>query len=303
MFGILGRLNPFGSGGGEDKGCDTDAILPALANDTTMEVAIKTEDTEQVELPLYQEGMSLLVELREVLCLNGKESEELGVPTKTEGAEAKETSPRSVRKSGGGSARERALHLREHGNNQEKSSICTTSVVARRRTIIKATTEESQNSMTNRYDDQIQGEPDMDDEHGIQDIHTADKRTSLPPPRALACLKTNMITSPDLKSVKLRKVRRRSQDAEAESAAASASVAASKTPAKRSRVSKEVAREGRGVEGSHVKSVALQLQTNGAAPDSPPTHCLTSMGSPEPVRCTRISTRGSGRRTTRGSLL
>ncbi|KAM3575294.1 hypothetical protein VYU27_002760 [Nannochloropsis oceanica] len=292
MFGILGRLNPFGSGGGEDNGCDKDAILPALANDTTLEVAIKTEDAMQVELPLYQEGMTLLVELREVLCLDGKESEEPSLLIKIEGAEAKETITRLVRKSGGGGARERVLHSREDGDNHENSSICTSTVPAQRRANVNATTEESETA--NRYDDQIQGEPDVDIEPEFQDIPTADKRTSHPLPRALACLKTNMITSPDLRSV----VRRRSQDAEAGSAAAGASSAASKTPAKRSRVSREGARQGGGVDDIHVKNI-----TNGAAPDSPPTHSLTSMGSPEPARRTRISTRGSGRRTTRGSLL
>jgi hypothetical protein len=308
MFGIFGRLNPFGGGGGGgDKGCDAAA----------MDVAIKTEEPDQVELlPLYEEGMRLLAELRKALRLDEKEAEELAVPSMAEGKETitaalLQTQAQRLRpvgrKSGGGTARERALHLREHGNNQENSG---TSVGARRMSSTKADrktetaeAEGTEKSVNNHHDDQIQGEPDNEQE--FKDTQPTTKRTSPTLPRALACLEISMISSPDLhQSVKHRKpTRRRSQEVETESAAASASAAAAgKTPAKRSRVSKGAAGE-RGREGSHLKNAALQVQNNGAAPDSPPNHSFASMASPEPARRTRVSTRGSARRTTRGSLV
>lgn len=311
MFGIFGRLNPFGGGGG-DKACDIDAP-PALATDSTGEMAIKTEDTDQVELPLYEEGMRLLVQLREVLRLDEKEAEELAA----HGVEGKGTITaallqtqaqrlKPVRKSAGGTARGRALHLREHGNNQENSG---TSVGARhvaktkagRKTEAATAAEETETFMDTQQDDQIQGEPDEEQE--FQNTQSSSKRTSPSLPQALACLEIKMISSPDLQSVKLRKTRRRSQEVETESqAGAAAPVATTKTLAKRSRVSKGAAGEGGG-EGSHVKSAALQVQNNGAAPDYPPNHSFASMASPEPARRTRVSTRGSARRTSRGSLV
>lgn len=330
MFGIFDRLNPFGGGGSDDKAfCDAAAPLPAPGTtDSTVEATIKMEETDQVELlPLYEEGIRLLVELREVLRLDEKEAEEMAVPTTTkEVMEGKETITAALlqtqahrlkpvgRKSGGGSARERALHLREHGNNEENSGTSVGALGARRMSSTKAdrkteaaaaaATKESESSMNNDHDDQIQGEPD--DEQDFQDTHPTTKRTSPSLPRALACLEIKMIdrmiTSPDLQSVKLRKTRRRSQEVETEGAVASTSAAADKTPAKRSRVSKGAAGEGGG-EGSHVKSAALQAQNNGAIPDSPPTHSFANMASPEPARRTRVSTRGSARRTTRGSLV
>jgi len=316
MFGIFGRLNPFGGGGGGDKTCDIDAP-PALASDSTMKVAIKTEDRDQVELPLYEEGMRLLVELREVLRLDENEAEEAKGTITAALLQTQAQRLKPVRKSGGGTARERALHLREHKNNQENSG---TSAGARhmaktktdRKTEAATAAEATETFMDTQHDDQNQGEPDEEQE--FQDTHSNSKRISPSLPCALACLEIEMISSPDLQSVKLRKTRRRSQEVETEShAGAAATTATTKTPAKRSRVSKGPAGEGGGggshVEsaalqgGSHVESAALQVQNNGAAPDSPPNHSFASMASPEPARRTRVSTRGSARRTTRGSLV
>jgi len=305
MFGIFGRLNPFGGGGGGDKTCDIDAP-PALASDSTMKVAIKTEDTDQVELPLYEEGMRLLVELREVLCLNENEAEEAKGTITAALLQTQAQRLKPVRKSGGGTARERALHLREHDNNQEYSGASAgaqhmAKTKTDRKTEAATAAEATETFMDTQHDDQIQGEPDEVQE--FQDTHSNSKRISPSLPHALACLKIKMISSPDLRSVKLRKTRRRSQEVETEShAGAAATTATTKTPAKRSRVSKGPAGEGGG-EGSHVESAALQVQNNGAAPDSPPNHSFASMASPEPARRTRVSTRGSARRTTRGSLV
>lgn len=323
MFGIFGRLNPFG-GGGEDNACDMDAppsssSLLATAAPQDMAIAtIKTEEREE-ELALYEEGMRLLVELRAVLRLGEKvEEEELAVPVPVDakamitGALLQKQAQRLrpvLRKSGGGSAREYAIRVAASAQQQGKEGDDENSSmqgVKLRNTNhnVGASKHDQREGHEQKQEDEAQPEPSQEEAAAVEDDQDHDtqpgkKRAgSGSLPRALACLHSTIITSPDLQAVKLRKTRRRSQEVETENKASNASVGpatastTTKTPAKRARSSK-AGGAGEGG-GSQVKPQV----------HSPPNHSFSSMASPEPARRTRGSTtRSSARRSARGSLV
>lgn len=271
MFGIFDKLNLF-HGGAAVGSHPKSSLLSSFPSTCPLDApAPKDEGMEKedvTDLPLFQEGMSLLVKLRGVLRVDEEESDRQD-----------HVDEEAVTKAPFDKAQARPMSGPERGESRRE------------------TFDQLQTSMAPGVDSPCG--PSVSENSPLRLLRHDTFR-----PRSAASLG---ITSPELKAVRLRKTRRRTRDQQRQDEClrapeAGAALLQSKGPQSIQDEGKTDS-PAHYPAGLRLQRNAAQSEIQDVNVEPSATHSVPSLTSPDPHKRARRSLRGSARRSTRGSLV